>query len=117
MSSSYYHVIIYYSNAPLIYDYNFFHIGFEVISYDYNQLCSCLGHLVIDLLLQRTRFLLMKSHQPNWEHDKILALIKAKKEEHMASLDTIDARNKFETNVTKWNQFQQRLSMQGFPFK
>jgi hypothetical protein len=30
---------------------NFFHIGFEVISYDYSQLCTCLGHLVIDFLV------------------------------------------------------------------
>jgi hypothetical protein len=29
----------------------FFHIEFEIISYDYNQLYSCLRHLIIDLLL------------------------------------------------------------------
>jgi hypothetical protein len=28
---SYYHIIIYQSNETLIYDYNFFHIGFEII--------------------------------------------------------------------------------------
>jgi hypothetical protein len=28
-----------------------FHIGFEVTSYDYSQLCSHLGHLVIDFLV------------------------------------------------------------------
>jgi hypothetical protein len=33
-----------------------------------------------------------------------LALIKAKKEKHVASLDTIDARNKFEIVVTKRNK-------------
>jgi hypothetical protein len=32
-----YHLL---ANAPLIYDYNFSHIGFEIISYDYHQLCS-----------------------------------------------------------------------------
>ncbi len=36
-------------------DYNFFHIGFEVISYDYNQLWSCLEHLVIDFLVAKDK--------------------------------------------------------------
>jgi hypothetical protein len=41
--------------CTIIYDYNFFHIGFEVISYDYNQLCNRLGHLVIDFLVVKDR--------------------------------------------------------------
>ncbi len=41
------------SNAPLIYEYNFFHIAFEIISYDYSQLCNHLKHLVIDFLIAK----------------------------------------------------------------
>ncbi len=52
---SYYHMIIYQSNAPLLYDYNFFHIRFEVISYDYSQLCSCLGLLAIDFFIAKDK--------------------------------------------------------------
>ncbi len=55
MSPSYYHIIIYYWNAPSIYDYNFFHIGFEIIFYDYSQLCSCLEHLVIVFLVAKDK--------------------------------------------------------------
>jgi hypothetical protein len=36
-------------------DYNFFHTGFEVISYDYNQLCNCLKHLVVDFLFAKDK--------------------------------------------------------------
>jgi len=36
-------------------DYNFFHIMFEVISYDYNQLCSCLEYLVVDFLVAKDK--------------------------------------------------------------
>jgi hypothetical protein len=36
-----------------MYDYNFFHIGFEVISYDNNQLCSHLEHLIINFLVAK----------------------------------------------------------------
>jgi len=32
-----------------------FHIGLEVTSYDYNQLCSHLGHLIIDFLVVKDR--------------------------------------------------------------
>ncbi len=38
-----------------IYDYNFFHIGFEVIFYEYNQLPSNLRHKVIDLLIAKNK--------------------------------------------------------------
>jgi hypothetical protein len=45
-----------------------------------------------------------KTHQPNWEHGKILVLVKAQRDEHIASLNIIDGRDKFETVVTKWNK-------------
>jgi hypothetical protein len=32
-----------------------FHIGYEVISYDYNELCSCLEHLIIDFLVAKNK--------------------------------------------------------------
>ncbi len=48
-------IIIDWSNATLIYDYNFFHIRFEIISYIYSQLCNCLKHLVIDFLVAMDR--------------------------------------------------------------
>jgi hypothetical protein len=38
-----------------------------------------------------------------------LAFSKAKKEEHVASLDTIDAWNKFKTNVTKWSKISTKV--------
>jgi hypothetical protein len=34
----------------------FFHIGFEIISYNYSQLCSHLEHLVIDFLVAKDKF-------------------------------------------------------------
>jgi hypothetical protein len=39
---------------------------------------------------------------------KSLALVKAKKDEHVASLDTIYGIKKFEIAITKWNYFQYR---------
>jgi hypothetical protein len=36
----------------------------------------------------------------------VLDFVKAKKEEHLASLDVEDKRNKFETTVIKWNKLQ-----------
>ncbi len=46
-----------------------------------------------------------KTHdQPNQDHDKILAFVKTEKDEYVASLDTIDGREKFETLITKWNK-------------
>ncbi len=54
---SFYHILIYQLNAPLIYDYSFFYIRFEVISYDYNKLYNSLEHLVIDLLVVKERIL------------------------------------------------------------
>ncbi len=46
-----------------------------------------------------------KTHdQPNQDHDKILAFVKIETDEHVASLDTINGRDKFETLITKWNK-------------
>ncbi len=46
-----------------------------------------------------------KTHdQLNQDHEIILAFVKTKKDEHVASLDTIGGRDKFETHVTKWNK-------------
>jgi hypothetical protein len=40
---------------------------------------------------------------------EILAFAKAKKEKHVARLNIIDAWNKFETNVTKWNKISTKV--------
>jgi hypothetical protein len=33
----------------------FFHIGFEIISYDYNKLCNRLEQLIIDFLVAKDK--------------------------------------------------------------
>jgi hypothetical protein len=38
-----------------MYGYNFFHIGFEIIFYDYSQLCSHLEYLVVDVLVAKDK--------------------------------------------------------------
>jgi hypothetical protein len=43
-----------------------------------------------------------------------LVLVKAKKNEHIASLDIIDGRDKFETVVTKWNKISTKVMNVGF---
>ncbi len=46
-----------------------------------------------------------KTHdQPNQDHDNFFAFVKIEKDEHVASLDTIDGRDNFETFITKWNK-------------
>jgi predicted HAD superfamily hydrolase len=37
-----------------------------------------------------------KGCQPNWEHNEILALVKAKWDEHITGLNVIDGQDKFE---------------------
>jgi hypothetical protein len=49
-----------------------------------------------------------KGCQPNWEHKEILALVKAKQDEHIINLDVDDRQDKFETIIRKWN----KISMQ-----
>lgn len=44
---------------------------------------------------------LRKFRQPNWEHKEVLVLIIAKKDEHIARLDQVDSRDKFETSMKK----------------
>jgi len=36
-----------------------------------------------------------KPKQPNWEHNEVIALIQAKNDDHMASLDVVDSRDCF----------------------
>jgi hypothetical protein len=43
-----------------------------------------------------------KPHQPDWEHCKIIALVVAKRKEHMANIEQVDGCDQFETIVTKW---------------
>lgn len=50
-----------------------------------------------------------KTSQPNWEHGEILILVKAKRDEHIANLDIIDGKDKFETVVTKWNKISTQV--------
>ncbi len=38
-----------------MYGYNFFHIGFQIIFYDYSQLCSHLEYLVVDFLVAKDK--------------------------------------------------------------
>ncbi len=42
-----------------------------------------------------------KPCQPNWEHGKIIALVAAKGEEHMANIKEVDGCDQFETAVNK----------------
>lgn len=44
--------------------------------------------------------------EPNWEHAKVLALIKAKKEEHLTYLDRVDGQDQFGNVVSKWKKSQ-----------
>jgi len=41
---------------------------------------------------------------PNWEHQEVVALVQAKWEEHLASLDVIDLRDYSESVVLKWEK-------------
>ncbi len=34
-----------------------------------------------------------KPTQPNWEHQEVVSLVQAKKDEHIASLDVVDSRD------------------------
>jgi len=47
-----------------------------------------------------------KPMEPNWEHAKVLALIKAKKEEHLTYLDRVDGQDQFGNVVSKWKKSQ-----------
>jgi hypothetical protein len=43
-----------------------------------------------------------------------LVLVKAKRYEHIVSLDTIDGRDKFKIVVTKWNKISAQVMNAGF---
>ncbi len=45
-----------------------------------------------------------KPRQPNWEHKEMLALIKAKCDEHIAMLNTVEPQKQFEIVITKWKK-------------
>lgn len=42
-----------------------------------------------------------KLHQPNWEHNEILILIKSKRNEHLVNLDMVDVQVQFKIVMTK----------------
>jgi hypothetical protein len=41
-------------------------------------------------------------HGPNWNLQEMLALVDAKRDEYMDELDTVDARDLMDPDVTKW---------------
>jgi hypothetical protein len=47
-----------------------------------------------------------RPREPNWEHAKVLALVKAKKKEHLAYLDRVNGQDQFETVMSKWKKSQ-----------
>jgi hypothetical protein len=48
-----------------------------------------------------------RPREPNWEHAKVLALVKAKKKEHLTRLDRVDGQDQFETIVSKWKKISE----------
>ncbi len=48
-----------------------------------------------------------RPREPNWEHAKVLALVKAKKKEHLTYLDRVDGQDQFETVVSKWKKISE----------
>ncbi len=48
--------------------------------------------------------LLKKPCELNWEHGKVLILIKAKRDEHIVVIDMGHDPNNFETTITKWKK-------------
>ncbi len=48
--------------------------------------------------------LLKKPCELNWEHEQVLLLIKAKRDEHIAIIDMVHSPNNFETIITKWEK-------------
>jgi hypothetical protein len=45
-----------------------------------------------------------KQKQPNWEHKEIMAFIRTKLDEHIATLNKVDPWDWFEIFVTKWKK-------------
>jgi hypothetical protein len=73
----------------------YFHIGFEVISYDYNQLCSHLGHLVIN-------FLVAKDKIPSCDFKKIVGMVKTHEKLYMCAKKLLEqAQNRYEKHANR----------------
>jgi hypothetical protein len=71
----------------------YFHIGFELISYDYNQLCSHLGHLVIN-------FLVAKDKIPFRNFKKIVGMVKTHEKLYMCAKKLLEqAQNWYEKHT------------------
>lgn len=95
MSSPYYHIIIYSSNASIIYDHNFFHVRFEIISYDHSQLCSRLEQLVIN-------FLVAKDKTPSRDFKKIVGMVKTHEKLYMCAKKLLEqAQNRYENHANR----------------
>ncbi len=45
-----------------------------------------------------------KPQYPNWEHQEIVCLVQAKKDEPIASLDVVNFKDCFESVVMKWKK-------------
>ncbi len=73
----------------------YFHIGFEVISDDYNQLCSHLGHLVIN-------FLVAKDKIPSRDFKKIVGMVKTHEKLYMCAKKLLEqAQNRYEKHANR----------------
>ena len=46
---------------------------------------------------------------PNWNMQEMLALVAAKRDEYMGEVDTVDARDLMEPDVTKWSRISAKL--------
>lgn len=51
-----------------------------------------------------------KERDPNWSKDEILALVEAKRLEHLEEMEVIDARDLMSTDVTKWGKIAREVN-------
>jgi hypothetical protein len=51
---------------------------------------------------------------PNWTLQEMLALVEAKREEYIDELDTINARDLMEPDVTKWTRISEKVMAVGY---
>ncbi len=56
----------------------------------------------------------LKLQQLYWEHVEVLALIKAKREEHLIALSKVDQGNQFEIIITKWKKYSTNIMNANF---
>lgn len=54
-----------------------------------------------------------RHRQRNWETPEIMALIKAKSDEHQALLDVVDARSRMESSTVRWQRIAQKVQEAG----